>query len=194
MPEKIIVLANRKGGTGKTTSSAYLAAVIHERGHKVTGIDTDPDQSWLKWARAGMLPYDVVAGDRDKLVEQVETMEGFVFIDTPPNDEAVIYRAGSIADEVIVPLAPTGLDVGRLGTTIRPIADLERMRGAPLASVLLTRWNSRLNLSRDVDELLGEKKMPLLDARIRQLTRYAEFARPTYLEEYEAVLKELEII
>ena len=194
MPDKIIVLANRKGGTGKTTSSACLTALLHERGHKVTGVDTDPDQSWLKWARAGMLPYDVVEGDRDKLIEQVEVMDGFVLIDTPPNDEAVIYRAGSVADEVIVPLAPTGLDVGRLGTTIRPIADLERMRGAPLASVLLTRWNSRLNLSRDVDELLGEKQMPLLDARIRQLTRYAEFATPTYLEEYEAVLKELEII
>jgi chromosome partitioning protein len=115
-------------------------------------------------------------------------------LDTPPNDEAIIYRAASVADEVIVPLAPTSLDVGRLVTTIKTVADIERMRGRPLASVLLTRWSARFNISREVHDLLKERKMPLLDARIRQLTRYTEFTTPSYLEEYEAVLSELEVI
>lgn len=194
-PHKVLVLANRKGGTGKTTSASYFAQALHVEGRTVYGVDTDPDRSWTKWHDAGFLEYPVIAASVDDVVEIVSDLsDGIVVVDTPPNDEALIYRTGTIADEMIVPLAPTGLDVGRLATTTRTIADLERVRKRPLASVLLTRWDKRLTLSREIDELLRDRQLPLLDSRIRDLTRYTEFATPTYLIEYRAVLEELEVL
>lgn len=193
MPDTVIALVNRKGGTGKTTSAGYLAQIFHNR-NGVIGIDLDPDQSWLKWHRSGVLPYTVLSGDRDDLHAQVESLSSnVVVIDTPPNDEAVVFKAAGVANEIIIPLAPTTFDVGRLATTMKTIADVERLRGTPLASILLTRWKPNLKVAQDVVALLEERKAPLLTSRIRQLTRYTEFTTPDYLDEYEAVLKELEI-
>ncbi len=41
---------------------------------------------------------------------------------------------------------------------------------------------------------LSEREIPILDTRIRHLTRYEGFTTPEYLDEYRDVLKELEVI
>ncbi|MGN6727617.1 MAG: ParA family protein [Tepidisphaeraceae bacterium] len=41
----IIVVANSKGGVGKSTVSVHLAAWLHEQGRKVTLADCDTQQS-----------------------------------------------------------------------------------------------------------------------------------------------------
>ena len=49
----IIVVANSKGGVGKSTIAVHLAAWLHEQGHKVTLADCDTQHSssdWLKEA------------------------------------------------------------------------------------------------------------------------------------------------
>ena len=187
----VIALVNRKGGTAKTTSAAYIATCLQKVGRKVVGIDTDNDKSWLKWKQAVHFPYEVIEGTREKLKEQVETTEGDVVIDTPPNDGEIVFDVSEIADEVIIPLAPTGLDVNRLITTVDTVSKVERLRGKPLGSVLLTKWRENFVVSKEVEEALKEKNMPLLDARIRQLTRYTPFDMPTYLDEYQTLLAEL---
>lgn len=194
MAKTVIALVNRKGGTGKTTSSVYIAAALHAHGRSVLGLDADPDASWLKMATTGVLPYPVVAGDRERMAAQVDEAKDVVVIDTPPNDEAVIYLAAGLADEVIIPLAPTGLDVGRLLTTVTTVANVERMRNQPLGSILVTRYRQRLLVAREILEELEQRGMPLLQSRIRQLTEYERFDTPTYLDEYEAVLRELEVL
>ena len=193
-PGKIISLINRKGGVSKTTSSVYLAMCLHQAGENVTGIDTDPERSWLKWHAAGVLPYPVLEGDRDTLTKQAKGLDGFVVIDTPPNDGEIIYKTASVSDEVIIPLAATALDVNRLASTLNAVADVEEMRNRPLASVLLTKWQDSLIISKEVEAALAEQEVPLLDTRIRNLTRYQGFDTPAYLEEYRAVLKELEVL
>ncbi|CAA9254775.1 MAG: hypothetical protein AVDCRST_MAG93-1912 [uncultured Chloroflexia bacterium] len=191
MPEKVISLVNRKGGVSKTTSSVYLAMCLHTMGKPVIGIDTDPERSWLKWSDAGVIPYPVTAGDRDDLKKQVNQLEGYVVIDTPPNDGEVIYKAASISDEVIIPLAATALDVNRLASTLAIVADVEEMRNKPVGSVLLTKWANNFAISKEVETALAEQKVPLLETRIRNLTRYQGFDTPSYLEEYGKVIAEL---
>ena len=95
---------------------------------------------------------------------------------------------------MIIPIAPTGLDVGRLLTTVNTVANVERMRGQPLGSILITRYRQRLLVAREILDELEQRGMPLLENRIRQLTEYERFDTPTYLDEYEAVLRELEVI
>src|SRR5690625_4908858 len=163
MAKTVIALVNRKGGTGKTTSSVYIAAALHAHGRSVLGLDADPDACWLKMSTAGVLPYPVVAGDRERMAAQVDEAKDVVVIDTPPNDEAVIYLAAGLADEVIIPLAPTGLDVGRLLTTVNTVANVERMRGQPLGSILITRYRQRLLVAREILDEPEQRGMPPLE-------------------------------
>lgn len=188
--KKVFALVNHKGGVTKTTSSAYIAMCLHNKGYIVTGIDADPEKSWLKWSQAAKFPYEIIEIDKD-IVEQINNLQGYVVIDTPPNDREIIYDVASVADEVIIPLSATGLDVNRLAKTISTVANVERMRKKPLASVLLAKWREGLKIGKEVMDKLEDKDVPLLDNKIRLLTRYEGFEVPEYLDEYEAVLNEL---
>src|ERR1700680_3936290 len=46
----IIVVANSKGGVGKSTLAVHLAAWLHEQGHTVTLADCDTQHSSSDWA------------------------------------------------------------------------------------------------------------------------------------------------
>jgi chromosome partitioning protein len=96
----------------------------------------------------------------------------------------ILRTAASVADRVVVPVAPTGVDVNRLRATLEVLLDVEATRGELDTSILLTRWDGRKRLAREAEELLG--RFPLLDSRIRALTRYEDGfgGRPWYLEEY----------
>lgn len=189
---QVIAIVNRKGGVSKTTTAAYLAMCLYQQGLKVIALDADQDASLTKWHATGALPYELRPALRDDLAQQITGLEAdAVIIDTPPNDEAIIYKACGVADEVIVPIAATGLDVSRLFTTLKNVADVERMRAKNLTSVLLTRFSKGYSISQEVVNELERLKIPLLDSKIRNLARYQSYGTPSYLEEYEAVLKEL---
>lgn len=188
----ILTVVNRKGGTGKTTTAAYIGQHFHSKGAKLLAIDLDGDLSWYKWYKTGALPYEVHDLSREPDIRPIiERHEGVVVIDTPPNDEAIIYKTASVADEVLVPLSATNLDLSRLFSTLKTVEDVERMRNTPLASVLLTRWQGQHNLSQAVVDALNKEEVPVLETKIRLLTRYAGPGMPEYLEEYAAALEEM---
>lgn len=190
----IIALINRKGGVTKTTSAGYIAMCLHAAGKQVTAVDADPDKSLVKWVEGTNFPFPAIKVSKENLVEVVEDLNGYVVIDTPPNDGEIIYAAGGVADEIIVPLGSGGQDVSRLATTLSAINHIEKMRQKPLTSILLTRWRDNVNMGKEVLEMLEKRKLPVLDNRIRLLTRYEGFVLPEYLDEYNAVLKELEVL
>src|SRR5271157_5468925 len=115
MPMPIYAVLSLKGGVGKTTTSLYLAAVAASEGHRVTVVDADEEHSAMQWASRGTMPFAVVPGERDGLARQVRSLakdkQSIVFVDTPPNNREILSRAGMVADAVIVPVVPTGLDI-----------------------------------------------------------------------------------
>ena len=50
----IIVVANSKGGVGKSTLAVHLAAWLHEQGHSVTLADCDTQHSSSDWTKEAM--------------------------------------------------------------------------------------------------------------------------------------------
>lgn len=191
---KIFAITSLKGGVGKTTSTIHLATVSALMDELTIVIDADEEGSSLRWsAHATDLPFKVIPFEKDRLAQQAKTLksEGFnVFIDTPPNNREILTRTSMIADTVIVPVIPTGLDVDRMMPTLALLRDIQASTNVDIA-IVFTRFDSRKVLAQEARVAL--EGYPVLSAKIRDLTRYEQAfgMTPVYIFEYLQVWSEL---
>ncbi len=198
----VVSVVNLKGGAGKTTSVMCLAAVAAGRGADVVVLDADPELSAYGWflalaAAENPLPFEVIPIDGDELASktrEVAKSGRTVLLDTPPNDRQIVWPAASVSDVVLVPTEPSEVNLTRLGSTLRLLAEIEASRGdRPLnAMVLLLRTRQQRLLARESVQALMERDLPVLEATVRDLERYKRFEDALgYLDEYEEVWDEL---
>lgn len=148
------VVANTKGGTGKTTSAVHLAHALHELGRTVVAVDADPQQSMFKWHQAsGLFPFHCRSLPHGNLHREVPGMAEYrydtVVIDTPgtpPGSEgsrAITTSALRIARKIVIPIAPSTIEYGELEVMRGILDDIERHRPGdeppPDIAVMLTR-------------------------------------------------------
>ena len=120
----VIVLANQKGGVGKTTLSGHLG-VEAERANpgSVVLIDTDPQGSLSQWwhERTAETPR-LARIEPEQLARQLRTLAasgvGTVLIDTPPAVTDTIRQVIALADLVLIPTRPSPHDLRAVGSTI----------------------------------------------------------------------------
>lgn len=135
---KIIVVANQKGGAGKTTVVMHLSVAAEADGcGPVALIDTDSQASLADWWNSRQAETPTFAnveladlGERLKQLEQDGTQ--IVFIDTPPQVTAVIAQIISFADLVVIPSRPSPLDLRATSKTI----ELVEAAGKPMIFVI----------------------------------------------------------
>ncbi len=145
----ILTIANLKGGSGKTTTAVYLAAGLAATARTLL-VDADPLASALTWADLadGALPCPVVGLAVPRLDRRLPAVgEGYrhVVIDCPPDVAEITAGAVRAADVVVVPLAPTILDVARLAPTADLIVEASAGRDRPPAVLaVLTRARPRV--------------------------------------------------
>lgn len=134
-----IVVANQKGGVGKTTLTMQVAASLSRR-HEVLVVDVDPQRStqwWVENAR-DTLPF-VYAGPQNPGVlpklDRLGAGYDFVFVDTPGSidDARILESALNAADYVLVPLTPEPLAIE---PTVRTIQRFIEPRRLPYGVVL----------------------------------------------------------
>ena len=148
---KVIAIANQKGGVGKTTVCAALAAVLRER--CVVGlIDLDP-QGCL-----GLLATDVERIEPGDLARAIKrhAADDYVLIDTPPSLGEATDAATRAAHGVIIPTQPEFLALRGLGSLLAQI-DLDKLIG-----LVVTGYRGHVTHHRRVLERLGELQCPIL--------------------------------
>ncbi len=128
---KTIVIASRKGGTGKTTTTRNLAIALHHLKHKVLMIDTDSQGSLTLWWKArevddvqlAVVPYDLLG---TALKNAEKSGYDFVLIDTPPESNDTISATVKYADFILVPIKAGADDLRAVSQTVQLIKDVNK--------------------------------------------------------------------
>src|SRR5271166_1065294 len=134
---RIITIAARKGGVGKSTLAAHFSVIAAGNGQAVVLCDTDVQGSLTWWwrLREGETPalVECRAGELVQIIEAARSDGVAVcIIDTPPHAENSILDAMRVADFVIVPTRPGPFDLAAVAATL----DLARSIGkTPLAVI-----------------------------------------------------------
>lgn len=140
---RVIVVANEKGGSGKSTVAIHIAVALMKSGHSVATIDLDSRQKTFThyidnrraWAehlardleipnhscfeeKAAFPTADDEALERNALADTVRTLAGnhdFIVIDTPGHNQNLMRWAHAMADTLITPLNDSFVDFDVLG-------------------------------------------------------------------------------
>jgi chromosome partitioning protein len=186
-----LALANLKPGTGKTTSAVWLAHVFAQAGNSVLLVDADPSGSALEWSDLAAMypgvappqaafPFRIVALPSRELHRRVPEMahdDDVVIIDTPQiEDHAGIARSAlRYADEVVIPCAPSPIEINRTTPVREEIAEVRALRDRPLRSVvLLNRCVSRAHSTGDAREALEGLGYDVLGTVVPRREVYAQ--------------------
>ena len=198
-----LALANLKPGTGKTTSAVWLAHVFSQAGNRVLLVDADPSGSALEWSDLAAMdpavdpekasfPFRIVALPSRELhrrVPEIAQDDDVVIIDTPQiEDHAAIARSAlRYADEVLIPCAPSPIEINRTSPVREEIAEVEPIRATPPRSaVLLNRCIARAHSTTDAREALQELGYDVLDTAVPRLELYAQsFGLPIKVSEHD---------
>jgi len=172
----VIVFASRKGGSGKSTLTAHLAAHAHRPSRPVLLIDADPQGSLTLWTRlrGGQPPVCNGADGVSEIVKAADR-EGYewVFIDTPPNTSAVVTDAVHSATLVVIPARLTVFDIAAVKETM----DLSRALNKPYAVVIngvpARRDNTESPYVREARKVLGSLNVPVWSGQITQRTNFS---------------------
>jgi chromosome partitioning protein len=194
-----LALANLKPGTGKTTSAVWLAHVFAEAGNSVLLVDADPSGSALEWSDLAAMyprlapaeaafPFRIVALPSRELHRRVPDIahdDDVVIIDTPQiEDHAGIARSAlRYADEILIPCAPSPIEINRTSPVREEISDVAAVRDKPArTAVLLNRCVARAHSTTYAREALQGLGYDVLDTAVPRLELYAQsFGLPVRL-------------
>ncbi|MEM7172838.1 MAG: ParA family protein [Pseudomonadota bacterium] len=121
---RVLVIASRKGGAGKTTVAGHLAVEAERSGDgPVALIDVDPQGSLADWwnNREGAAPHFVqttLPRLDDDILRLKDSGPGFLIVDTPPALTATISQVIAHADLVVIPTRPSPHDLRSIGSTM----------------------------------------------------------------------------
>lgn len=135
---KVIVVANQKGGVGKSTISCNLAVCAALDGKKVMVIDADPQGSSMAW-RSLREDNNVsaISITKPSIVKDIKNFENFdfVFVDAGGRDSSLFRAAVMTAANglLLIPVLASGVDVWATEDTFQILSEA-RSIGAEIDS------------------------------------------------------------
>ncbi len=129
----VIVIAQQKGGAGKTMLAANLAVALAGL-RRVALLDTDPQRSLSRWhalrPTAGVVPigFAEVSGWRlQGVLDQMRRDYDVLVVDSPPHLDTDARRAVRVADLILVPVQASAPDLWAAAGTMA-LAAAEKRR------------------------------------------------------------------
>ncbi len=172
----VITVAQQKGGTGKTTLAANLAAAMAAT-RRVALLDIDPQKSLCRWhslrraraQQAAALAFSDVSGWRlPAELERLKREHDVVLIDSPPQLDTDARLAVRAADLVLVPIQPSLPDVWAAEGTLKLAADERRP-----AHLMFNRAPAASKLRDAIAADVGRRQVPLLRSALGNRAGFA---------------------
>ena len=160
----VIVVANPKGGVGKTTLATNLAGYFASRGHPVMLGDVDRQHSartWLALRPAGLPRIAAWEVAHDDIVRPPKGTT-HVVLDTPAGLHGKrLDEVMKLADKVLIPLQPSIFDIHATHAFIRELMAHKRAAGMRVAVVGM-RTREGTIATDQLRGFLGTAQLPLI--------------------------------
>ena len=171
---KTILIANPKGGAGKTTLSTNLAGYMAQRGENVFLWDLDRQKSALHWlsTRPQSLPH-IQRLDSAKQ----KSGEGVLVLDSPAGlHGGKLGDMVKLVDKVIVPVVPSSFDLAATRLFLDELLDEKAVRkGKAFVAIVGMRVDARTRAAEKFDAFLAPIDLPVL-THLRDTQNYVNAA------------------
>ena len=157
---RAILVANPKGGSGKTTLSINLAGYLAASGQRVALLDMDRQKSATQWlaTRDARLP------GIDLLTASQGEGSGWLVIDSPAGLHGKnLEHALKLAHQVIVPIAPSLFDIRASQEFLAALnAEKAVRKGRAFVGVVGMRVDVRTRAGVTLESFMAQQDLPVL--------------------------------
>ncbi|HMM46811.1 MAG TPA: ParA family protein [Thiobacillaceae bacterium] len=170
---RAILVANPKGGSGKTTLAVNLAGYLASRGERVALLDLDRQKSATHW----LAMRDVALPEIGLLREEQKGDGDWLVIDSPAGLHGKsLERALKLAHKVAVPVAPSLFDIRASQDFFAALhAEKTVRKGHAFVAVVGMRVDPRTRAGVTLEQFMAQQDLPVL-AYLRNTQQYVNAA------------------
>jgi chromosome partitioning protein len=173
----VIVVASRKGGSGKSTLTAHLAAHTAKPSRPTLLIDADPQGSLTLWHKLRGTGEPALRSGARGLAETIKSAqrEGYAwaFIDTPPNKSNAVIEAIRVATLVVIPARPGVFDLAAIEDTIALCRELRKPYAVVMNAAPPKRSEAESATVAEAREALLRQEVPVWSGQITQRSDFS---------------------
>lgn len=170
---RAILVANPKGGSGKTTLSINLAGWLAATGRRVAMLDLDRQKSATQW----LAVRDMALPDIELLQDGQKGEADWLVIDSPAGLHGKnLERALKLATKVVVPIAPSLFDIRASQEFLAALqAEKAVRKGHAFVGVVGMRVDPRTRAGVTLEQFMARQDLPVL-AWLRNTQHYVNAA------------------
>lgn len=172
---KTILVANPKGGSGKTTLSVNIAGFLANQGQRVAMLDLDRQKSASLWIATR--PADLPEVNTLDATKGEACLTDVLVIDSPAGLHGKnLTHAIRLAHNIIVPISPSLFDMNASQDFLRLLVEEKGIRkGRCQIGVVGMRMNPRTRAALMLENFLASLDLPIL-AYLRETQLYVNAA------------------
>jgi chromosome partitioning protein len=178
-----ILVANPKGGSGKTTLATNIAGWLAGKRQRVALLDADPQGSSTQWLARRPALFPSIAGFEGDVGKKTLKDVGpeWLVIDSHAGLAGDDLRdAIKRADALVVPVSPSAFDMAATQHFLQTISDFKAVREGNLAIALVAmRVDARTHSAAELDAFLERFDFPVI-THLRDTQVYVYCARDGY--------------
>ncbi|MBI3902113.1 MAG: ParA family protein [Nitrosomonadales bacterium] len=172
---KAILIANPKGGCGKTTLSTNIAGYLAARGHRVAMLDLDRQKSATQWL--SNRPFELPLIDTLQAEGNKQAGTDWLVIDSPAGLHGKnLEHALKLSHKVVVPIAPSLFDIQASRDFLEILIHEKAIRkGKAFVGVVGMRMAPHTRAATTLEQFIAGLDLPVL-AYLRETQVYVNAA------------------